>query len=109
MSNTDNRCRLVLIVPDIADVDSRVQILSGALRGGDVASVIFERIEAGDWELGDLATQLSDAAASRHLLVGHAGGLGGGQWQHQGCGGGESGNKVAWGHAGLQSGCSVTG
>ena len=40
MSNTDNRCRLVLIVPDIADVDSRAQILSGALRGGDVASVI---------------------------------------------------------------------
>ena len=40
MSNTDNRCRLVLIVPDIADVDSRVQILSSALRGGDVASVI---------------------------------------------------------------------
>ncbi|MCV9998473.1 thiamine phosphate synthase [Pararhizobium sp. YC-54] len=40
MSNTDNRCRLVLIVPDIADVDSRAQILGGALRGGDVASVI---------------------------------------------------------------------
>ena len=40
MSNTDNRCRLVLIVPDIADVDSRAKILSGALRGGDVASVI---------------------------------------------------------------------
>lgn len=40
MSKTDNRCRLVLIVPDIADVDSRAQILSGALRGGDVASVI---------------------------------------------------------------------
>jgi thiamine-phosphate pyrophosphorylase len=40
MSNTDNRCRLVLIAPDIADVDSRAKILGGALRGGDVASVI---------------------------------------------------------------------
>jgi thiamine-phosphate pyrophosphorylase len=40
MSNTDKRCRLVLIAPDTADVESRVQILSDALRGGDVASVI---------------------------------------------------------------------
>lgn len=40
MSNTDNRCRLVLIAPDIADVDTRAQILGDALRGGDVASVI---------------------------------------------------------------------
>jgi thiamine-phosphate pyrophosphorylase len=40
MSKQDNRCRLVLIAPDIADIESRVQILSGALRGGDVASVI---------------------------------------------------------------------
>jgi len=36
---------------------------------GDVAKVIFERIEAGDWELSDLATQLTEATASRHLMV----------------------------------------
>ncbi len=41
MSNTDNRCRLVLIAPDITDVESRAQILGDALRGGDVASVIL--------------------------------------------------------------------
>jgi thiamine-phosphate pyrophosphorylase len=40
MSKTDNRCRLVLIAPDIEDIDSRAEILAGALRGGDVASVI---------------------------------------------------------------------
>lgn len=40
MSNQDNRCRLVLIAPEIADIESRARILAGALRGGDVASVI---------------------------------------------------------------------
>lgn len=36
---------------------------------GAVAKVIFERIEAGDWKLGDLATQLTDSVAARHLMV----------------------------------------
>ncbi len=48
MSNTDNRCRLVLIAPDIADVDSRAKILGGALRGGDVASVIVPQYDLDD-------------------------------------------------------------
>ncbi|WP_275784995.1 thiamine phosphate synthase [Pararhizobium gei] len=41
MSNTDNRCRLVLVAPDIADVEVCTQAISDALRGGDVASVIL--------------------------------------------------------------------
>ncbi len=36
---------------------------------GDVAKVIFQRIEAGDWKLSDLATQLTDSVAARHLMV----------------------------------------
>ena len=36
---------------------------------GDVAKAIFERIEDGSWELGELATQLADAAAGRHVLI----------------------------------------
>ncbi|MCD7110509.1 thiamine phosphate synthase [Rhizobium sp. DKSPLA3] len=40
MSLTDNRCRLVLIVPDIADATERARIVGDALKGGDVASVI---------------------------------------------------------------------
>ncbi|MET0359322.1 MAG: thiamine phosphate synthase [Pararhizobium sp.] len=40
MSLTDNRCRLVLIVPDIADAAERARIVGDALKGGDVASVI---------------------------------------------------------------------
>jgi thiamine-phosphate pyrophosphorylase len=38
---TENRCRLVLIVPDIADPAERAEVLGNALRGGDVASVII--------------------------------------------------------------------
>ena len=33
---TENRCRLVLIVPDVADPDERCEMLRNALRGGDV-------------------------------------------------------------------------
>ncbi|PDT40144.1 MULTISPECIES: thiamine phosphate synthase [Sinorhizobium] len=40
MSNTDNRCRLVLIAPDMPDAAERAKILADALKGGDVASVI---------------------------------------------------------------------
>ncbi|MDH4415375.1 MAG: thiamine phosphate synthase [Rhizobium sp.] len=38
---TENRCRLVLIVPDMADPAERAEALRNALRGGDVASVII--------------------------------------------------------------------
>jgi hypothetical protein len=36
---------------------------------GEVAQAIFDRLEAGDWELADLATELSDAVQGRHLMV----------------------------------------
>lgn len=38
---TEDRCRLVLIVPDIADPAQCAEVLRDALRGGDVASVII--------------------------------------------------------------------
>jgi thiamine-phosphate pyrophosphorylase len=38
---TEDRCRLVLIVPDIADPAERTAVVRDALRGGDVASVII--------------------------------------------------------------------
>lgn len=43
MTEPENRCRLVLIAPDIADAEERSQIVGDALRGGDVASVIVPR------------------------------------------------------------------
>ena len=41
MTEPDNRCRLVLIVPDEADADQQAKQLAGAMSGGDVASVIL--------------------------------------------------------------------
>jgi thiamine-phosphate pyrophosphorylase len=41
MTDPENRCRLVLIVPDIADADEQAKMVADALSGGDVASVIL--------------------------------------------------------------------
>ena len=41
MTIAENRCRLVLIVPDIADAGIRTAMVGDALKGGDVASVII--------------------------------------------------------------------
>ncbi|CAN5874701.1 hypothetical protein BH23ACT2_BH23ACT2_31120 [soil metagenome] len=36
---------------------------------GEVARAIFDRIDAGEWELDELATSLLDVVARRHLLI----------------------------------------
>ncbi len=41
MSKLESRCRLVLILPEGEDLAARVAMLEGALKGGDVASVIL--------------------------------------------------------------------
>lgn len=41
MTEPRNRCRLVLIMPDIGDPDFAEKIIGDALKGGDVASVII--------------------------------------------------------------------
>lgn len=41
MTAPEDRCRLVLIVPDIADIEEQAKVVADALRGGDVASVII--------------------------------------------------------------------
>lgn len=48
MSKTDDRCRLVLIAPDMADAEARAQALGDALKGGDVASVIVPQYQLDD-------------------------------------------------------------
>jgi thiamine-phosphate pyrophosphorylase len=40
MTDPANRCRLVLVTPDIADAPELADVMANALRGGDVASVI---------------------------------------------------------------------
>lgn len=53
MTEPENRCRIVLVAPDIADADERGRIVADALRGGDVASVIVPQ-----YGLDDVTFQL---------------------------------------------------
>lgn len=41
MTGTENRCRLMLIIPEGDDIAARRTMLEDALRGGDVASVVL--------------------------------------------------------------------
>ena len=45
MTAPTNRCRLVLVTPDIADAAKLAAVTADALRGGDVASVIIPQHE----------------------------------------------------------------
>lgn len=51
----ENRCRLVLIAPRIADAGELARLLGDALRGGDVASVILPQYDLDDRSFQDLA------------------------------------------------------
>lgn len=50
MTGTDDRCRLVLIIPEGDDIAARRTMLEDALRGGDVASVILPQYGLEDGE-----------------------------------------------------------
>jgi thiamine-phosphate pyrophosphorylase len=48
MTEPEDRCRLVLIVPNDADAERQANLLSQALSGGDVASVMVPQYELDD-------------------------------------------------------------
>ncbi|WP_176085264.1 thiamine phosphate synthase [Martelella sp. HB161492] len=58
MESAETRCRLVLIVPDIADAAEQERLLGDALRGGDVASVIIPQYALGLDEFQQRAEKL---------------------------------------------------
>lgn len=53
-----NRCRLVLITPDIEDITALEETVSSALRGGDVASVIIPQRDLGEHAFQDITSVL---------------------------------------------------
>ena len=73
MTEPENRCRLVLIVPDVADADEQAKMVGDALKGGDVASVIVPQYGLNDGEFQKHAEKLvpviQDAGAAA-LLAG---------------------------------------
>lgn len=58
MSDVENRCRLVLILPEGEDLAARAAMLEGALKGGDVASVILPQYGLDDGEFQTHAERL---------------------------------------------------
>lgn len=58
MTTPEDRCRLVLIVPETDDAGKLEKIVEDALRGGDVASVIIPQYAASDAEFQRLAEAL---------------------------------------------------
>jgi thiamine-phosphate pyrophosphorylase len=69
MTDVENRCRLVLILPQEDDVEQVAEMLEAALAGGDVATVILPQYELNDQQFQALAEkvvpiiQSADAAA----------------------------------------------
>jgi thiamine-phosphate pyrophosphorylase len=73
MTGPENRCRLVLIVPDIADAAEQAAIVADALRGGDVASVIIPQYGLDDGTFQKHAEKLVpivQAAGAAALVAG---------------------------------------
>lgn len=58
MTKSLNRCRLVLITPDIEDITILEEVVASALRGGDVASVIIPQRDLGEHEFQDVTSIL---------------------------------------------------
>ncbi|MBR0558215.1 thiamine phosphate synthase [Ciceribacter sp. L1K23] len=72
MTTADNRCRLVLVLPDMADAVERARVLGDALKGGDVASVIVPKYDLDDRVFQEHAEKLvpviQDAGAAALIV-----------------------------------------
>jgi thiamine-phosphate pyrophosphorylase len=73
MPDADNRCRLVLILPEGEDLAARAAMLEGALKGGDVASVILPQYGLDDGQFqkhAEALVPIVQAAGAAALVAG---------------------------------------
>jgi thiamine-phosphate pyrophosphorylase len=73
MTMPPSRCRLVLIVPDIADAAEQLALVAAALKGGDVASVIVPQYGLNEFDFQKSAEKLVpviQAAGAAALIAG---------------------------------------
>ncbi len=73
MSELENRCRLVLVAPDITDPEKRAKTVDDALHGGDVASVIIPQYSLSDIEFqkhAELLVPIIQAAGAAAIIAG---------------------------------------
>jgi len=75
MPDVEDRCRLVLVAPDIPDADLLAQTLGDALRGGDVASVIVPQYDLNDdafQRSAELLVPIVQQAGAAALIAGES-------------------------------------
>ena len=73
MSMSESRCRLVLVAPEIADPTAAAKIMSDALKGGDVASVIIPQYgldDAAFQKLAEAVVPVVQKAGAAALVAG---------------------------------------
>jgi thiamine-phosphate pyrophosphorylase len=73
MSDVENRCRLVLILPEGDDLSARAAMLEGALKGGDVASVILPQYGLDDGQFqkhAEVLVSIVQKAGAAALVAG---------------------------------------
>ncbi|MGN8150859.1 thiamine phosphate synthase [Rhizobium rhizogenes] len=73
MGSPEDRCRLVLIVPQAEDADLQAKALEDALRGGDVASVIIPQYALDDdsfQKRAEVLVPIVQAAGAAALVAG---------------------------------------
>ena len=73
MTSPDNRCRLVLVLPDLEDLEIARGLLSDALKGGDVSSVILPQYGLDDQAFqkrAEILVPLVQEAGAAALIAG---------------------------------------
>ena len=73
MSDVETRCRLVLILPEGDDLSARAAMLEGALKGGDVASVILPQYGLDDGQFqkhAEMLVRIVQQAGAAALVAG---------------------------------------
>lgn len=73
MTGQEDRCRLVLIVPEGADMEAQAKLVSDALAGGDVASVIVPQYgedDTGFQKRAELLVPIIQDAGAAALIAG---------------------------------------
>ncbi|GMB83557.1 thiamine phosphate synthase [Shinella zoogloeoides] len=73
MSDVETRCRLVLILPEGEELSARAAMLEGALKGGDVASVILPQYGLDDGQFqkhAEVLVPIVQKAGAAALIAG---------------------------------------
>lgn len=69
MSESEERCRLVLVAPEISEASALAESIEDALRGGDVATLILPQYSLDERAFQPLAEKVVEVAQARGVAV----------------------------------------